>query len=91
MDKIREMAYELKEEILQIPEVKQYLLLLEEIEKNEEIKNLKNEICRLEKLGKKEEKNNLLSIFNSHPLIVNFESSKKEVIPILEQIKQHIL
>ena len=40
--------------------------------KNEEINNLKNEICRLEKQGKKEEKNNLLSIFNSHPLIVNF-------------------
>ena len=91
MDKIREVASKLHEEILNIPEVKEYLTIIDAIEKNEELQNLKSEICRLEKLGKKEEKNNLLNIFNSHPLIVNFEQSKKEVIPILEEIKQNII
>lgn len=90
MDKIIEVANKLHEEILNIPEVKEYFSLLKEIENNQDLQNLKKEICRLEKEGKKEEKDNLLKILNSNPLILNLQEIKKEIIPILEQIKQNV-
>lgn len=90
MDKIIEIANKLHDEIVNIPEVKEYLTLKEAIENDPQIQELKTEICRLEKLGKKEEKDNLLKIFNSNPLIKNLEEIKKEVIPLLENIKENI-
>lgn len=90
MDKIIEIANKLHDEIVNIPEVKEYLTLKEAIEKDPQIQELKAEICRLEKLGKKEEKDNLLKIFNSNPLIKNLEEIKKEVIPLLKNIKENI-
>ena len=54
---------------------------------NDELKELRKNIARLTSEKKDEEKNNLLNIYNSHPLVVNYEQSKKEVLEILRTIK----
>lgn len=90
MDEVIVKAKELKEEIDNLPEMKEYLKLKELMEKDEELKRLRKEIARLEKEGKKEEKNNLLNIYNNHPLVNNYYLAKEEVKQILSSIIQII-
>lgn len=90
MDEVIVKAKELKEEIDNLPEMKEYLKLKELMEKDEELKRLRKEIARLEKEGKKEEKNNLLNIYNNHPLVNNYYLAKEEVKQILSSISQII-
>ena len=90
MDKLIKKARELREDIDNLPEVKEYYRLKSLYENDEELKRMRLEIARLKQLGKEEERKNLLSIYNSHPLVNNFEIAKQEVQNILLAI-QNIL
>ena len=87
MNKTDEALQKLSEELYKLPEVKEFLLLKEAVEKNAELKAMRLEIARLTNEGKKEEHDNLLSVYNSHPLVVNYLAMRDEVISLLSQIK----
>ncbi|MBR0440204.1 MAG: YlbF family regulator [Bacilli bacterium] len=87
MDKVIVKAKELKEEINSLPEVKEYLRLKEIYEKDDELRKMRLDIATLKSKGKEEERNNLLKIYNSHPLVANYLSAKEEVEEILLAIK----
>jgi len=87
MDEILEKAKEIRQEINNLPEVKEYLTLKNLFENDQELKELRENIAKLEHFGKKEEKENLIKIYNSHPVVNNFYIAKQEVINILNQLK----
>ena len=87
MNKTDEALQKLSEELYKLPEVKEFLQLKEAVEKNAELKAMRLEIARLTNEGKKEEHDNLLSVYNSHPLVVNYLAMRDEVIALLTQIK----
>lgn len=68
-------------------EIKEYLSLKEIVENDPELKKMRQEIARLTNEGKVEEKNNLIETYNSHPIVVNYNESRTEVINLLNQIK----
>lgn len=90
MDKLIEEVKSLREDIDHLPEVQEYYRLKTIYENDEELKRIRLEIARLKSLNKEEEKNNLLKIYNSHPLVVNYEAAKEEVKSLLRQIKDII-
>ena len=90
MDKLLEEVKSLREDIDHLPEVQEYYRLKTIYENDEELKRMRLEIARLKSLNKEEEKNNLLKIYNSHPLVVNYEAAKEEVESLLRQIKDII-
>ena len=90
MDKVIEETLKLKEKLYNLPEVKEYFALKAIYEKDEELARMRKEIARLKSLGKEEERNNLLKIYNSHPLVNNFQMAKEEVKQILQSIKNII-
>ena len=87
MNNTDEAIKELATELYALPEVKEFLRLKESLEKDKELKEMRQEIARLTNEGKKEEHNNLLSVYNSHPLVVNYLALREEVIALLSQIK----
>ena len=48
---------------------------------------MRDEIARLTNENKLEERDALLSIYNSHPIVSNYELARQEVINLLNQIK----
>ena len=79
MDKILELTKELKEEINKLPEMQEYLRLKELLEKDNELADLRKEMARLANIGKIKERDNLLKIYNSHPLVNNYYAAKEEI------------
>jgi len=90
MDKILEQAKSLREDINNLPEVKEYYRLKELYENDKELERMRQEIARLKSKGLEEEKNNLLKIYNSHPLVNNFNQAKQEVEHLLLAVKEII-
>ena len=90
MDKVIELAKELREEINNLPEVIEYNKLKKILENDEELKAMRKEIARLKMEGKEEERNNLLKVYNFHPLVNNFYLAEQEVQSILLTIKNII-
>ena len=90
MDKVVETAKKLKESLLELPEFKEYLNLKDLYEKDESLKQMRLDIARLKKEGKDEERNNLIAIYNNHPLVNNYNIAKEEVKEILQTIKNMI-
>ncbi len=80
----------LRSDIDNLPEVQEYYRLKETYENDKELQRMRMEIARLKSLGKEEERNNLLEIYNQHPLVVNYEVYKEEVENLLRQIKNII-
>lgn len=88
MDKIIELAKELKTELNNLPLFQEYQRVKQLIDNSEEIEGLKKEIA-LAKLHHEDERHKqLLDEYNSHPLIVNYESLKIEVYNYLKQISE---
>ena len=87
MDEIIKKAKELKEDINNLPEMKEYLRLKELLEKDEELKQMRLDIARLKLENKEEERKNLINIYNSHPLVNNFYLAQEEIKSILGSIK----
>lgn len=90
MDKIIEEAKSLREDIDSLPEIKEYYRLKELYENDQTLKQMRRDIARLKNEGKEEERNNLLQIYNSHPLVNNYEMAKEEAERILLVIKNII-
>ena len=90
MDKIIEEAKSLREGIDSLPEIKEYYRLKELYENDQDLKEMRRDIARLKSEGKEEERNNLLQIYNSHPLVNNYEMVKEEAERILLVIKNII-
>ena len=87
MNKTDEALNHLAEELYSLPEIKEFLRLKEALEKDEELKEMRQEIARLTNEGKKEEHDNLLNVYNSHPLVANYLAMREEAISLLSQIK----
>jgi len=88
MDKILEKAKELKKEINDIPEVKEYLRLKELVENNEELNEIRLKMKNLSR--KSQEYLELEKAYLSHPLMVNYLYVKEEMIKVLGNIKEII-
>ena len=87
MDEILTKAKEIREEVDKLPQVKEYYRLKELYEKDDELKRLRGEIARLASEGKNKQRKALLEIYNSHPLVSNYNQAKEEVIILLNEIK----
>ena len=90
MSDLLEEVKSLRSDIDNLPEVQEYYRLKETYKNDEELQRMRMEIARLKSLGKEEERNNLLEIYNQHPLVVNYEVYKEEVENLLRQIKNII-
>lgn len=88
MDEVINLAKELKQEIDKLPEMKEYLRLKDLLEKDKELTKMRREIARLQNKGKIKEKDNLIAIYNSHPLVNNFYIAKEEVTNLLTSISE---
>ena len=90
MDKVIEEAKKLREGIDNLPEVQEYYRLKKLIEEDKELSQMRKEIARLKSLGKEEERNNLIKVYENNPLVNNFYIAKQEVQSILVTIKNII-
>ena len=77
----------LKSELDNSPIIQEYLSLKSVIESNDELKKMREDIARLTNDNKLEERDALLAIYNSHPVVANYEQARQEVIGLLNQIK----
>jgi cell fate (sporulation/competence/biofilm development) regulator YmcA (YheA/YmcA/DUF963 family) len=87
MDEILTKAKEIREEVDNLPQVKEYYRLKKLYENDDELKRLRGEIARLASEGKNKQRKALLEIYNSHPLVSNYNQAKEEVIILLNEIK----
>ena len=87
MDKALEKAKELRAEIDQTPEMKEYLKYKELLENNEDVIELKHNIANLRAKGKIKEADNLLALYDNHPLVVNYLASKEALLQLLRTIE----
>ncbi len=90
MDKIIEEAKSLRNDIDSLPEIKEYYRLRNLMENDKELSRLRIEIARLANESKLEERKNLLEIYNSHPLVNNYNIAMEEAKSILRTIKDII-
>ena len=88
MDKIKELAAELKNELDELPLFQEYKRVKDLVASSSEIGELKRQIA-LAKLHNENEKHKaLLEEYNSHPLIVNLSALENEVCDYLKQISE---
>ena len=90
MSNVIEQAKALRKSIDATPEAQEYYRLKTLYENDEELKQMRQNIARLKSEGKEEERNNLLAIYNSHPLVNNYMMAKEEAEHILLVIKNII-
>ena len=90
MDKVLETAKELRLAIEETPEYKEYMKNKTLLENNEDVIALKQNIANLKAKGKFEEAKNLEVLYNSHPLVNNFEVSKDAFFELLRTIQNII-
>ena len=86
-DAVIEKTKEVRSSFEELPEVKEYLKLKELLENDQTLKQMRLDIARLKAEGKIEERDNLLKVYNSHPLVNNFYLAKEEVKSILKTIQ----
>ena len=87
MNNVENALQELKAELDKHPLIQEYLSLKAIIESDEGLKRMRSDIANLTNKGKLEERDALLKIYNSHPVVSNYEQVREEVINLLEQIK----
>ena len=90
MYKIIEEAKSLRNDIDSLPEIQEYYRLRDLMENDKDLSRLRIEIARLANEGKLEERKNLLEIYNSHPLVNNYNIAMEEAKSILRTIKDII-
>ena len=90
MDEIIEQAKALREDIDELPAIKEYYRLKELYENDLGLKTMRMNMARLKSEGKEEERNNLYTLYKSHPLVNNFEVAEMEAKRILKEIKDTI-
>ena len=87
MDKVIEKTKELKAIIDETTEMKEYLKNKHFLENSEDVIALKHNIANLRAKGKIEEASNLQSLYDHHPLVVNYEASKEALYQLLKTIE----
>ncbi len=90
MDKVIEKAKELKALIDETPEMKEFLKNKEQYENSEDVIELKHNIANLRAQGKIKEANNLKTLYDNHPIVVNYEASKDALYELLKTIQSII-
>ena len=88
MNKIIELAKELKAELDNLPLFQEYKRIKELVDLSTEIEELKRKIALAKIRENNEEHQRLLDEYNNHPLIVNYNSLKNEVYDYLKQISE---
>ena len=88
MDKIEKATLELKEYLLTLPEVKEYLSLKKAYEEDANIKELKKQIVRAKNENRMDDYKSLKKEFDNNPLVNNYLSAKEEVNQILSEISK---
>ena len=88
MDKIIEKANELKASLNETKEFKEYLRVKALYDNSEEVKSLRIQMIKAKSDPKLLDK--LTKEYNSHPLVVNYQSALKEVESILRVVKDII-
>lgn len=86
MNNVEKSALELKEKIQKIPEIREFLEIKEEYEKNEEIKILFKEITLAKQNNDEEKYLALKEMYDKNPLVQNYNYLKEEVTSILKEI-----
>ena len=86
-DELEQKLQSLKIELDNSPAIQEYLSLKEVLENNEELKKMRDEIARLTSENKLEERDALLAIYNAHPIVINYEQTREEIVNLLHQIK----
>lgn len=87
MDKVLEKAKELRLAIEQTSEFQEYMKNKELLEKSEDVIELKHNIANLKAKGKLQEASNLEKLYQSHPLVNNYELSKDALYQLLKTIE----
>ena len=90
MDKVIEKAKELRLVIEETLEYQEYMKNKTLLENNEDVIALKHDIANLKAKGKLEEATNLEKLYNSHPLVNNYEVSKDALYSLLKTIESII-
>ena len=90
MDKVIEKAKELKALIDQTPEMKEYLKNKQILENSQDVLELKHNIANLRAKGKYQEADNLQALYDEHPIVVNYEVSKRALYELLKTIESLI-
>ena len=88
MDKVLEIAKELKIELDKLPLFREYKRMKELMDSSSEIEELKRKIALAKVRGNEQEHKTLLEEYNNYPLIVNYEALKNEVYDYLKQISE---
>ena len=86
MDNLLNLAKEIQEKILDLPEAKEYLRLKKIIDEDEEIRSLQKEIVSLQKNGEKAKADELLKKLNAMPIVINFEEIRGQLADTLKVI-----
>ena len=90
MDKVLEKAKELRLAIEETSEYQEYIKNKELLEKSEDVIQLKHNIANLRARGKLEETKNLEKLYDSHPLVNNYEASKEALYQLLKVVESII-
>lgn len=88
MDNLELALQNLKDELDKTEIIQEYLKLKNTFESDSQLAELRTEIAKLANEGKKEEHDSLLKIYNSHPVVTNYEQAIEEVIALLKEIKE---
>lgn len=81
-----EIAKEIQEKILELPEAKEYLRLKEILENDDTIKSLQEEMISFKKSGKIDEAKEISKKINSLPIYQNFQTVKEQLADTLKTI-----
>lgn len=86
MKTIEETAQEIKDYLLSLPEVKEYIALKKDYETDEKLNELKKLIIRAKNENRMDDYKSLKKEFDEHPLVNNYLNAKEEVKNILKEI-----
>ena len=88
MDRILELTEELKNELDSLPLFQEYKALKKELSGSNEIKELKKQIVRAKNENRLDDHKALLSKYENHPLVSNFNIIELEVKNYLREITE---
>ena len=87
MNEVDEALKQLKNKLDSHPLIKEYLALKSILENDKELSEMRSEIARLANENKIKERDSLLAIYNSHPVVNNYSETREEVVNLLKEIK----
>lgn len=86
MNNVENATKELKQYLLSLPEVKEYLSLKKTYENDPSLKELKKQIVRAKNENRMDDYHSLKEQFDTNPLVNNYLNAKNEVASILKEI-----